>query len=726
MNFAQNPVNAGETQKRQNRFDGNFGASGRSRSRVFNVPKPNRTGKNRNRKFGRGQDNLRSKAPRFQSEARPLRPIGQAAKLPASSFDGALEIILGQNGIPRQKQVNVMSPNGNFIPKAVGPVLSQNNRPDNGRIGGRPSFNRQQHGDHGQVRKNDRDLPNRHPLPSNRNWNRNLRVIPLGGLGEVGRNMILLEYENSILILDAGFRMPGEDMPGIDYIIPNIDYLKNKVKNIVGVVFTHGHYDHIGAVPYIIDKIWHPNLRLIASPLTKAIILKRQEDFPGLPKPDIEEAGDGSRANLGPFSVEFFRLNHNIPDNYGIFIQTPVGNVVDTSDFKFDSNPVNERPTDFKRLRDIGRRRILLLLSDSTGAEEPGHSLSELEIFENLEKIFQESRGRIIAATFGSLLNRIQQLIHLSEKYGRKVAVDGYSMKNNIEVCRQLKYIRANKNTFIQLGDVDNYPDNRVTVICTGAQGEADAVLMKIVNREHRFLRFRRGDSVIFSSSVIPGNERTVQNLKDDILRQGVRVYHYKMMDIHAGGHAKQEELMEMMRIMRPKFFVPIHGQFSMLVANADLARSVGIPEKNIVVAENGAVVTVNSHQIALEKEKVSSSYVMVDGLGVGDIGEVVLRDRQMLSHDGMFVIVTVIDRLTGKVKGSPDIISRGFVYLRESKDLLKETRKKTVEIIDKATSSNGAVNWTYVKDEIRNKIGDFLYTKTERRPMILPVVIEV
>lgn len=644
-------------------------------------------------------------------------------KLPAASFDGALEMILGGgNNQPRVNKPEAKIPTQNFAPKPPKPVLEQSRRPNRNR--NRNRNDRQRHfAPQRQIQPN---ITQPAQTQSIADGGKNLRVIPLGGLGEVGRNMTLLEYENSILILDMGFRMPGEDMPGIDYIIPNAEYLKNKIKNITGVVFTHGHYDHIGAVPYIIDKIWHPGLRLIASPLTKAIIMKRQDDFPGQPKLDIEEADDGTTVDLGPFKVEFFRLNHNIPGNFGIFIQTPVGNIIDTSDFKFDSSPVNEKPTDFKRLQDIGKRRILLLMSDSTGAEEPGHSLSEQEIFENLEKIFQESKGRIIAATFGSLLNRIQQLIHLSEKYGRKVAVEGYSMKNNVEVCRQLKYIKANTNTFIQISEVDNYPENRTTVICTGAQGEADAALMKIVSREHRFLRFKKGDTVIFSSSVIPGNERTVQNLKDDILRQGVKVYHYKMMDIHAGGHAQQEELMEMMRIMRPKFFMPIHGQYSMLVANADLARSVGIPDANIIVAENGNIVTVNAKQIILEKEKASSSYVMVDGLGVGDIGEIVLRDRQALAHDGMFVVVTVIDRLTGKVKGSPDIISRGFVYLRESKDLLKETRNKTIEIIDKATSSNGAVNWSYVKDEIRNKIGDFLFTRTERRPMILPVVIEV
>jgi ribonuclease J len=652
------------------------------------------------------------------NDKRRQNPAEKPVKAAAKSFDGALETILGGSIIP---------------PKPAHDANPKRENQSENKISA-PGAQQQKNGT--SRRRNSRRIEPRrwpqHPAQSHpqtnipQNGEKKLRVIPLGGLGEVGRNMTLLEYENSILIMDAGFRMAGEDMPGVDYIIPNIDYLKNKVKNIVGVVFTHGHYDHIGAVPYIIEKIWHPGLRLIASPLARAIILKRQDDFPGCPKLDIETVQDGTKINLGPFGVEFFRLNHNIPDNFGIFVQTPLGGVINTSDFKFDNNPVNEKPTDFDRLRAIGKRGIALLLSDSTGAEEPGHSLSEKEIFENLEKIFQESNGRIIEATFGSLLNRIQQLIHLSEKYGRKVAVDGYSLKNNVEVCRQLGYIRADKGTFIQLGEAANYPDERITVICTGAQGEADAVLMKIVNREHRFLRFKKGDSVIFSSSVIPGNERTVQNLKDDILRQGVRVYHYRMMDIHAGGHAKQEELMEMMRLMHPRFFMPIHGQYSMLVANAELAKSVGIPESNIIIAENGQIITMDENKIAREKETAPSSYVMVDGLGVGDIGEVVLRDRQVLAHDGMFVIVMVIDRITGKVKGSPDIISRGFVYLRESKDLLKETRGKTVEIINHAAAKNGAVNWTHVKDDIRNKVGDFLFTKTERKPMVLPVIIEI
>lgn len=551
-----------------------------------------------------------------------------------------------------------------------------------------------------------------------------LKIIPLGGLGEVGRNMSLFEYEGTILIIDMGFRMPEEDMPGVDFIIPNISYLKGRQKDIVGAVFTHGHYDHIGAVPYMIEKLGNPPL--FASGLTQGIILKRQEDFPHLPKLNITQVKDGSRVKLGPFTVEFFKQNHNISDNFGFFIETPVGNIVHTSDFKFDDNPVYDKPTDYEKIEAIGKRGILLLMSDSTGAEEEGHSLSEETIMENLEEIFKISKGRIIAATFGSLINRIQQLIALSEKYGRKVAVDGYSMKTNVEICKQLGYIKSEKGTLIKTSQMQEYPDTKLTLICTGAQGEGQAVLMRIANHEHRFVRLKKEDSVIFSSSVIPGNERTVQFLKDQLYRQKAKVYHYKMMDIHAGGHAQREELRQIIDLLKPTFFIPIHGQYSMLVNHAELAQEQGIPEKNILTVENGHIVVLGQKRMTLEKRRVESNYIMVDGLGVGDVGEVVLRDRQTLAKDGMFVIVAIIDRTTGKVRGSPDIISRGFVYLRESKELLYETRKKVIETINKTTASDGAVNWAYVKDNVRNKIGDFLYSKTQRRPMILPVVIEV
>jgi ribonuclease J len=554
----------------------------------------------------------------------------------------------------------------------------------------------------------------------------NLRIIPLGGLGEVGRNMTLLEYENKILIIDMGFRMPEEDMPGIDFIVPNTEYLNKRKKDILGAVFTHGHYDHIGAIPYLGKKIFKKNLKLFASPLTKGIILKRQEEFSDQPRLNVEEVRNGSKIRLDPFKIEFFRQNHNIPDNLGLFIETPVGNILHTSDFKFDQNPVNELPTDFEKLKSIAKRKILLLMSDSTGAEEEGHSLSEKEISENLEKILEKARGRVIAATFASLINRIQQIITISEKCKRKVCLEGYSMRTNIEISQILGYIKAKKGTFINARDIKNYPDSKVTILCTGAQGEERAALMRIATKEHRLLRIKRGDTVIFSSSVIPGNERSVQIIKDEILRQGAKVYHYKMMDIHAGGHAKKEELKKMIEIMNPKFFIPNHGQHSMLFAHAELARETGIPERNIIVAENGDVINLSPRDIFVGKEKIPSNYIMVDGLGIGDVGEIVLRDRQMLSKDGMFVIIAIIDKQTGLVKGSPDIISRGFVYLRESKELLQDTRKMVIRIINKATGTGGAVNWTYIKDEIRKKTGQFLFSKTQRRPMVLPVLIEV
>ncbi len=551
----------------------------------------------------------------------------------------------------------------------------------------------------------------------------NLKIIPLGGLGEVGRNMMLLEYREKILIIDMGFRMPEEDMPGIDCIIPNTSYLRGKEKNIVGLVITHGHYDHIGAIPYLMGKIGNP--QIYTGALTRGIILKRQEDFPQS-NLKIHTIKNGDRIDLSPFKVEFFRQNHSISDNFGLFISTPVGNIVHTSDFKFDETPVNDLPTDFKKLKELSNRNVLLLLSDSTGAEQEGYSLSEKKIMENLEEIFKNCQGRILAATFASLTNRIQQIITLSERYGRKVAIDGYSMKSNVEICKKLGYIKTKTNTLIKPNQISNFPDSKITFLCTGAQGEGSAVLMRIATKEHRFFRIKKGDSIIFSSSVIPGNERTVQFLKDDLYKQKAIVFHYKMMDIHAGGHAKKEEEAEMIKIIRPKFFMPIHGQYSMLVSHGEIARSCKIPDKNIIIAENGKVINLSRENIFIEKKEVMSNYVMVDGLGIGDVGEVVLRDRQNLAKDGMFVIIVVIDRSTGKIRNSPDIISRGFVYLKESKDLLAETRRNIIKIVDHSTGSSGSVNWIYVKDEIRNKLGSFFYKKTQRRPMILPVIIEI
>ncbi|PIQ91963.1 MAG: ribonuclease J [Parcubacteria group bacterium CG11_big_fil_rev_8_21_14_0_20_39_14] len=557
-----------------------------------------------------------------------------------------------------------------------------------------------------------------------------LRIIPLGGLGEVGKNMLLLEWverfatSGKILIIDMGLQFPGEDTPGIDFIIPNIKYLERKEKNIVGVIFTHGHYDHIGAIPYLIEKLKYP--KLFAAPLTAGIIAKRQEEFPHLKKLDIKKIEPGGRIKLGPFKIEFIKMTHNIPDTFGLFILTPIGNLFHTADFKFDLTPLYDAPSNINKLKEFGERKILMLFSDSTGAENPGHSISEKNIQENLEEIFKKAPGRIIAATFASLINRVQQIIYLSEKYGRKVAIDGYTMKTNIDISRALNYLKIAEKTLINPKNISSFADKKITVLCTGAQGEERAILMKIANKRHPYIKLKKDDSVIFSSSVIPGNERTVQILKDNLLRQGAKVFHYKMMDIHAGGHAQKEELKKMLEIMRPKFFMPVHGQYSMLASHSEIAGEYGLEEKNIALAENGDIIRINSKKLSIEKRVVPSNYVMVDGLGVGDVGEIVLRDRQAMAKDGMFVIIAVIDRQTGKVKGNPDIISRGFIYLRESKQLLSETRKKVIEIVEQTTSSNGTVNWIYIKDQIRNKIGEFLFQKTQRRPMVLPVVIKV
>ena len=551
-----------------------------------------------------------------------------------------------------------------------------------------------------------------------------LRIIPLGGLEEVGKNMMVLEYQRKILIIDMGIQFPNADMLGVDYIIPNISYLKGREKNILGVVFTHGHYDHIGAIPYLINQLGNPPL--FATPLTKGIILKRQEDFSRLSPLNIKEIKREDKISLPPFSIKTFPQNHNIPDGVGLLIETPAGKILHTGDFKFDYTPIANGPTDISKIANLASKGILLLMSDSTNAEVPGHSLSEKVIQENLEKIFEKSEGRIIAATFASLLSRIQELINLAEKFKRKVIIDGYSMKANTEIAISLSYLKMRKDTLISPRELCHFPDKRILIICTGSQGEGDASLMRLAHKDHQFLSVKKGDTVIFSSSTVPGNERSVQELKDLLSWQGAKIFHSQIMDIHASGHAQQEELKTMINVVKPKFFMPIHGSHYMLEVHKDLALSLGIPQKNIIIGENGNIIEMTEGKIKVRKEKVAASYVMVDGLGIGDVGEVVLRDRQAMAKDGMFVLVVVVDSTTGKVRQSPDIISRGFVYLRESKDLLRQVRKKVIRLVEEITLSKHTVNWAFVKNKIKEELGKFLFKKTKRRPMVLPVVIEI
>jgi len=549
-----------------------------------------------------------------------------------------------------------------------------------------------------------------------------LHIIPLGGLEEVGRNMMLFEYDEDIVIVDMGLQFPEEDMPGIDYIIPNITYLKDKISKIRGVIITHGHYDHIGAIPHLMPRLGNPPIYTRA--LTRGMILKRQEDFKDTPKLNIKTVKCENTIQLGVFRIEFFHVNHNIPDSMGLAIHTPVGVVIHTGDFKFDRNPIGEMPTDSAKIARFGERGVLALLSDSTSVEEKGHSISEKSIQETLEEIFLKSSGRIIAATFASLIGRIQQIIMLAEKFNRKVVVDGYSMKANVEIAKNLGYLKVRKNTLIKPQEAKNWPDNKIVILCTGAQGEKRAVLMRLANKEHRFLKIQQADTVLFSSSVVPGNERTVQGLRDTLSRLGAKVIHYRMMDIHAGGHARAEDAKMMLGLVKPKFFMPIEGSHYMLKEHAEIAKNLGVPPQNIIIADNGQVIEATPNQVKATKKLVPTNYVMVDGLGVGDVGEVVLRDRQMMAEDGMFVIIVTIDSKTSQVRGNPDIISRGFIYMRTSKELLEATRGKVKQIV--AKTAGKPINWAYVKNNLRDKIGQFLFSKTQRRPMVIPVVIEV
>ena len=554
-----------------------------------------------------------------------------------------------------------------------------------------------------------------------------LKIVHFGGLGEVGRNMSAIQYDNEIILIDAGVRFGDEKMPGIDFIIPNASYLEGREHMVKAMFFTHGHMDHVGALPFILDKIGDPDF--YAAPLTKALIMKRLDEFKDRRPVDINTINPGEEIKVSDkLTVKVLRINHSIPDDLEIIIKTPIGNVVHTSDYKFDDTPVNDKPADIGEMERMVREEgVLLLMSDSTGAEVEGHSLSEQDVTENLDKIFRESTGMLILGTFASLINRIQQIITISEKYGRKVVFNGYSMKNNVEICKKLGYLKMARDTQISMEQIDDYPRDKITVVTTGAQGEDNAGLMRIANGEHKHVRILKNDTIVFSSSVIPGNEKDVQFLKDQLYRNGAKVLNYKMLDIHAGGHGNKEDLRRMLRIMKPKFFLPIHGQYSMMINHGIMAQGEGVLQENIIIADNGSITHIEKDKWWFDREKAQSDYVFVDGLGIGDIGNVVLRDRQILAEDGMFVVIALIQHSAQgahKLIASPDIISRGFIYLKDNKDLLMQVRKNVKHIVENQRVYEP--NFAYLKDQLRNQIGLFLFQKTQRRPMILPVVIEV
>ncbi len=550
-----------------------------------------------------------------------------------------------------------------------------------------------------------------------------LRIAVIGGCEEVGRNCTMLEYGNDIIIIDMGLQFPEEDMPGIDYIIPNMGYMKGKEKNIRGVIITHAHYDHIGGIPHCIPMLGYPPI--YGLPLTNAIIKKRQEDYKNLRPLSLHNLSLSDKLTLGSFELEFFHLNHNIPDSMGVVIKTPEGVIVHTGDWKFDYQPSGEAPADLQKIAKIGSEGVLALLSDSTNASQLGHQISEAEIGTNLVDIITKAPGRLIIGTFASLLSRIKQIVEIAEKHGKVIALDGFSMKSNMAIAQELGYIKFNPKTLIDLKNTADYPDNKVIIICTGAQGEKNASLMRIATGEHRFVKLMAGDTVVFSSSVIPGNERTVQRLKDTLIRKKAEVVHYQMMDVHAGGHAKADDVKLMIRLLSPKYYIPIEGNHFLLYYNGKVAQSVGYAKENIFIADNGQVMEFSHGVGVITKEKIPADYVFVDGLGVSDETNIVLRDRQVLAEDGMVVIIATVDSKTGKLINNPDIISRGFVFLKEHKELIEDLRHR----VKKMVADSDPLSWAdtnNIKNKLRDYVGQFLFTKTEKRPMILPVIIEV
>ncbi|TSC91248.1 MAG: ribonuclease J 1 [Parcubacteria group bacterium Gr01-1014_2] len=554
-----------------------------------------------------------------------------------------------------------------------------------------------------------------------------LRIIPLGGQEEVGRNMTVFEYKDDIVILDMGLQFPEEDMPGIDYIIPDIRYLEGKEKNIRGVILSHGHLDHIGAAPHILPKLGWPTV--YASRLTLFLLRRRLEESnlaQYLVAHEINSA-DEEFALGDYFKVALFEVTHSIMDALGVILQTPQGNIIHPGDWRYDTSPVNGKPTDFSHLsRWNTQEKPSILMMESLGSTKEGSQLSESEVYKNIKKIIENAPARIIIATFSSMVERVSQIISIAEGLGKKVALDGYSMKMNIEIAKKIGYLKFNPNVMIDIKNIHDYPPNKIIAIVTGAQGEDRAALMRIANGDHRQIRVEKSDTIIFSSSVIPGNERTIQRLKDNLYRQGANVIHKEIMDVHSGGHALMEDIKLLIRQVKPKYLLPVYANHYLLCEGAKVAQSDGFPKQNIFILDNGSVGVLNRQGFRVSEEKVPIQYVFVDGLGIGDIGNVVLRDRQVLAQDGMFVIVTTIDSRTGRVRTSPDIISRGFVYLRENTELLGEVRKRVRAIVERKTAGRGPINWIYLKDEIKEKIGSFLFQKTERRPMVLPVVIEV
>jgi ribonuclease J len=555
-----------------------------------------------------------------------------------------------------------------------------------------------------------------------------IRIIPLGGVEEIGKNCTMIEVGDDIIVVDIGFQFKDENTPGIDYILPNTKYVEERKEKVRAVIITHGHLDHIGAIPFVMPRIGNPPLytRL----LTSVMIKKRQEEFLHMPPLDLRVVEKDETITVGKLKIRFFSVTHTIPDAMGLIIETPWGSIVHTGDLKLDH--IDGVPTDAEEAeydRAFKNENVLMLMADSTNVENPGFSIPEKQVHKNIEEIIKNVQGRLIVATFSSLLERILKIIEFAEKYGKKVCVEGRSMKQNIEICKQLGLLKPKKDTMISSEEIDQYPPERIIILATGAQGDEYAAMMRMANKTHKYVKITKRDTILLSSSVVPGNERAVQKLKDNLSRQGAHIIHYRIADVHSSGHANRDETAWIHKRIHPKFFMPLHGYHYMLRVHGEIAREANnLPEENVIIPDNGAILEIQNkgQKIVRLKEKAASNIVMVDGFSVGDIQDVVIRDRQALAQDGIFIVFAIVNSQTGRLRKSPDIISRGFVYLRESQALLHEARIIIKNTVEKSTHGMNPINVDYIKENITDEVSRFLLQKTAKRPMVIPVILTV
>ncbi|HHU29545.1 MAG: ribonuclease J [Bacillota bacterium] len=548
-----------------------------------------------------------------------------------------------------------------------------------------------------------------------------IQIIPLGGIGEIGKNMFVIRYEDEIIVIDCGMAFPTDEMFGIDAVIPDINYLLENKDKVMAILLTHGHEDHIGGLPYVLQQIDVP---VYGTKLTLGLVEVKLREHNMLSDSNLQVICPEDRLTIGSFKIEFFRTNHSIPDSVGIALKTPAGTVVFTGDFKFDQTPVNGKPTDYYRLAKLGEKGVLVALSDSTNAERPGYTLSEKVVGTAIMDIFRTAKQRIILATFASNIHRIQQVIDAAVYYRRKVAIVGRSMENVVSIAQELGYLTAPEGTIVEVDELAKFPPEKAVILTTGSQGEPMSALTRISLSEHRKVEIMPGDTVIISASPIPGNEKLVFRTIDNLFARGAHVIYESVSGIHVSGHGSQEELKLMLNLLKPKFLIPVHGEFRHLVHHAELARSVGIKSSNIFIVENGNVLefTSNSGQVA---GTVTSGHILVDGLGVGDVGNIVLRDRKLLSQDGIFIVALTVERENGTVVSGPEIYTRGFVYVKESETLLDEAREEVCNTLKKSLEGS-KTDWSAVKNRIRDSLSRYIWEKMHRSPMILPIIMEL